>query len=244
MERGKLMVQAEFSVDDGRLGRTRRPVWADNYGPPYGTAGRNPIGSGFGAGLAFDDDESDDEEAVEATLGGDMMALDGEGQVMTFEPGAGQGRKRSRREADLGDWGLETEDGNTKQMISYDIYLKGNVSKQMSFFKSDGGQQQRFRMFPYVEKKRRVDEYGETVDVATWLRKGKALEEDAESEEVKEARRRKEEEEAKVSIYLARNDPVLKRSARKHPENHHRSSSSRSRRYSLHAACSLLTWKA
>ena len=67
---------------------------------------------------------------------------------------------------------------------------------------------------------------------------------EAEEREAAEEQKRKEEEEAKVSIYLARNDPVLKRSARKHPENHHRSSSSRSRRYSLHAACSLLTWKA
>ena len=57
-------------------------------------------------------------------------------------------------------------------------------------------------MFPYVEKKRRVDEYGETLDVGMWLRKGKALEEDAESEEVKEAKRRKAEEETKVTICL------------------------------------------
>jgi cleavage and polyadenylation specificity factor subunit 2 len=53
-------------------------------------------------------------------------------------------------------------------------------------------------MFPYVERKRRVDEYGETLDVAAWLRKGRALEADAESEEVKELKRKKAEAEAKV----------------------------------------------
>jgi cleavage and polyadenylation specificity factor subunit 2 len=54
-------------------------------------------------------------------------------------------------------------------------------------------------MFPYVEKKRRVDEYGETVDVGMWLRKGKVLEEDAESDEVKEMKMRQQaDDDAKV----------------------------------------------
>ena len=153
-----------------------------------------------------DSDESDDEEAVEATLGGDMMALDGDGQAVTFEPGAGQGRKRSRRETDLGDWGLETEDGNTKQMISYDIYLKRNVSKQTSFFKSDGGQQQRFRMFPYIERKRRFDSYGELLDVGMWLRKGRVFDEEAAIAGNEDPKREEEEkiEEVCGSDYLSK----------------------------------------
>jgi len=54
-------------------------------------------------------------------------------------------------------------------------------------------------MFPYVEKKRRVDSYGETVDVGMWLRKGKALEEDAETEEARVSKRsRLAADEAKV----------------------------------------------
>ncbi|KIO32800.1 hypothetical protein M407DRAFT_211516 [Tulasnella calospora MUT 4182] len=85
--------------------------------------------------------------------------------------------------------------------LSFDIYLKGNVSKAASFFKTTSGATQRFRMYPYVEKggmKRKVDEYGESLDVGMWLRRGRALDEDAESEEVKEAKRKKrEEEEAK-----------------------------------------------
>jgi cleavage and polyadenylation specificity factor subunit 2 len=62
-----------------------------------------------------------------------------------------------------------------------------------------------FRMFPYVERKRKVDAYGETIDVANWLRKGKVLEEEGESEEVREAKRKKaEEEEAKVRPFVHR----------------------------------------
>ncbi len=64
-------------------------------------------------------------------------------------------------------------------------------------------------MYPFVDKsgggmKRRVDEYGETLDVGMWLRRGRVLDEDAESEEVKEAKRKKrEEEEAKVNALEA-----------------------------------------
>lgn len=139
--------------------------------------------------------DSDEENEVERTLGEDLTDI--------AEEGAKPARKRKRGQgvdAD-GDWamgGNEPDEAVTR--ISFDIYLKGNVAKTTSFFKSAEGQTQRFRMFPYVEKKRRVDEYGETVDVGMWLRKGKALEEDAESEEVKEAKRRKEEEEAKVRM--------------------------------------------
>ncbi|KAG8961095.1 hypothetical protein FRC03_005791 [Tulasnella sp. 419] len=85
----------------------------------------------------------------------------------------------------------DQDDPASSRQISFDIYLKGNVSKAAGFFKSSSGQTQRFRMYPYIERKRRVDEYGETLDIGAWLRKGKALEEDAESEEVKEAKRKK-----------------------------------------------------
>lgn len=150
------------------------------------------------------DESEDEEDAVEHAL--DMMDTgeDYDQSAPIFaEPGAGGGRRRGRKEADMGDWGFETEDGSMKQMLSFDIYLKGNVAKQTSFFKTEGAQQQRFRMFPYVERRRRVDSYGEVIDVGMWLRKGKIFEEEAESEEAKEAKRRKEEEEeAKVRFLL------------------------------------------
>lgn len=90
------------------------------------------------------------------------------------------------------DW---TADESAKQ-LSFDIFLKGNVSRAASFFKT-AGQASRFRMFPHIERKRRVDEYGETVDVAAWLRKGRALAVAVESEEAKEAKQKKLDEEEK-----------------------------------------------
>lgn len=147
------------------------------------------------------DSDSDEENEVERALGDDIMdTSEGRGgSINSFNETKPKRKGGKRKDVDGADWsglGLDDE-GLTKQILSYDIYLKGNVSKATSFFKSQDGQTHRFRMFPYIEKKRRVDEYGETIDVGMWLRKGKALEEDAESEEVKEARRRKAEEEAK-----------------------------------------------
>lgn len=131
------------------------------------------------------DGESDEENEVEQTLQDDLMDVDD-------EPVSGR-RKRRAGKGGAGEGKDWIDDDEPAQKLSFDIYLKGNVAKATSFFKSEG-QTQRFRMFPFVEKKRRVDEYGETIDVGMWLRKGKVLEEDAESEEVKEARRRAEEE--------------------------------------------------
>lgn len=159
-----------------------------------------------------DEDESDDDEEdeVERELGEDLMDTTDDLKRSRQGPNAttrsGNKRKRGEGGGDGTDWVLGNEGDEGATRISFDIYLKGNVAKATSFFKSADGQTQRFRMFPYVEKKRKVDEYGETVDVGTWLRKGRVLEEDAEDEETKEARRRKEEEEAKVSavFFLAR----------------------------------------
>ncbi|KAJ7368490.1 beta-lactamase-like protein [Mycena albidolilacea] len=137
------------------------------------------------------DSDSDDEDEVRQALEGDNMDTDG---------ADGVGKKRKADKAlDGADWGLDGDEGLTKQLLSFDIYLKGNVSKATSFFKNVGGQTQRFRMFPYVEKKRRVDEYGETVDVAMWLRKSRVFDEEAETDETKDFKRRKQaEEEAKA----------------------------------------------
>ena len=93
-------------------------------------------------------------------------------------------------------------DDSARQMLSFDIYLKGNVSRAASFFKSAGKENQRFRMFPYVEKKRRVDEYGEVIDVAMWVRRGKIMEEEAEDEEAKDRKRLDEESKVCTSSLL------------------------------------------
>ncbi|KAF7355476.1 Cleavage and polyadenylation specificity factor subunit 2 [Mycena sanguinolenta] len=141
--------------------------------------------------------DADDEDEAEVRL-----AMEGAADNMDTEGGEGAvvGKKRKADKAlDGADWGLDGDEGLTKQLLSFDIYLKGNVSKATSFFKNVGGTTQRFRMFPYVEKKRRVDEYGETVDIAMWLRKSRVFEEEAETDETKDFKRRKlAEEEAKA----------------------------------------------
>ncbi|KAF5358936.1 hypothetical protein D9758_004760 [Tetrapyrgos nigripes] len=133
-----------------------------------------------------DSDSDEEEDEVRRALGGDGME-DDDGHI----------RRRLKGEGGEGDWNMDGDEGLTKQLLSFDIYLKGNVSKATSFFKHVGGPTQRFRMFPYVEKKRRVDEYGETLDVGMWLRKSKILEEEAESDDIKDYRRRQAEEEQK-----------------------------------------------
>ncbi|KAF9569085.1 hypothetical protein CPC08DRAFT_654069 [Agrocybe pediades] len=129
-----------------------------------------------------DDSDADEEDEVREALAGEPMDMDGDTKLVN-----GKAKKKADRGMDGADW-LDGDEGITKQ-LSFDIYLKGNVSKATSFFKNSG-QGQRFRMFPYVDKKRRVDEFGETVDVGMWLRKGKALEEEAESEDTKDYKRR------------------------------------------------------
>lgn len=134
-------------------------------------------------------------------------------------------RKKLEKENDDADWGYDADEGLTRQLLSFDIYLKGNVSKASSFFKTAGVQTQRFRMFPYIERKRRVDEYGETVDVGMWLRRGKALE-DAENDDIKAAKLQKQtEEEAKVQAkisYSASLTKVVESSSRATSQIHFR----------------------
>jgi cleavage and polyadenylation specificity factor subunit 2 len=139
------------------------------------------------------DSDSEDEDEVRRALEGDLdeTEMDDSGADIDGR------RRKSDKGMDGVDWGLDGDEGLTKQLLSFDIYIKGNVSKGTSFFKSAGGQTQRFRMFPYVEKKRRVDEYGETIDVGMWLRKGKVLEEDSAKEEAAAARNQVEDD-AKV----------------------------------------------
>lgn len=145
------------------------------------------------------DSDADEEDEVRQALRGESGDADMDATAVLTKNGSPGRRKREERGLDGADWGLDGDEGLTKQLLSYDIFLKGNVSKSTSFFKTAGIQTQRFRMFPYVEKKRRVDEYGETIDVGMWLRKGKAFEELAEDDDSKDQKRRLQlEEDAKV----------------------------------------------
>ncbi|GAA5910513.1 hypothetical protein JCM5296_003683 [Sporobolomyces johnsonii] len=53
--------------------------------------------------------------------------------------------------------------------MSFDIYVKGDYGVRKV---AEGTGLPRYRMFPVVERKRRVDAYGEAIDVEGWLRRG------------------------------------------------------------------------
>lgn len=86
-------------------------------------------------------------------------------------------------------------DGEDLRTMSFDIFVKG---QQTRVGRGVAGEMARFRMFPFLAKARRVDSYGEGLDIGQWVRKGREIEEEGETEEVREAKRRKLEEEEKA----------------------------------------------
>jgi len=85
-------------------------------------------------------------------------------------------------------------DGEDNRLqMSFDIFVKG---QQMRIGRGAPGEMARFRMFPFVERRgRKVDDYGEGLDIGQWVRKGREIEEEGETEEVREAKKRKVEDE-------------------------------------------------
>ncbi|KAH9467022.1 hypothetical protein Pst134EA_000848 [Puccinia striiformis f. sp. tritici] len=59
-----------------------------------------------------------------------------------------------------------------KEPMAFDIYVKGGSATRFS-----GGRTQTFRMFPVVERRRKVDGFGEVIDVDGWLKRGDAVDE-------------------------------------------------------------------
>lgn len=159
------------------------------------------------------DSEGSSDEDEDGGIGGGG-ALQPAGARGFAEPGSGPlGRKRGHGVAfdesgRGGRAGLEQDETDAADglstRVSFDIYLKGNASRATSFFGAKAnapgsagqyGAGVRFRMFPFVERKRRVDGYGEVIDVARWLSRRRELEAtaetEAEGEEAREAKRRK-----------------------------------------------------
>ena len=157
------------------------------------------------------DDDSDEENEVELQLtGGTDVSEDGkqEGRLTRKKKSSAAGGVGGLGASD--EWDAAGEDGTLSKHLSFDIYIKGNVSKSTSFFKSaDGQASQRYRMFPYIEKKRRVDEYGETIDVALWLRRDKVFQHEARDEE--KEKKRVLDEDTRVRIRLHRSPVAASR---------------------------------
>lgn len=139
--------------------------------------------------------EADEVESDDSDESGDEVedALDDDG-----EPTANPVARRRGGDGGIDGGGWDENEGGQK--VSFDIYVKGQTTRATTFFKSATGQAPRFRMFPVGldKRSRKVDVYGETIDVGVWLRKGKEIEEEGESEVVKAAKRRRIEEEKKA----------------------------------------------
>ncbi|WFD34756.1 hypothetical protein MCUN1_001600 [Malassezia cuniculi] len=81
--------------------------------------------------------------------------------------------------------------GNEGAALSFDIYLRGSASRmQPSFGAADGeyGAGVRYRMFPFAERKRKVDCYGEAIDTSRWLSRRRKMEAEQEAKLDPEAR--------------------------------------------------------
>ena len=84
-------------------------------------------------------------------------------------------------------------DPEEQLQMSFDIFVKG---QQTRVGRGVAGEMARFRMFPFLERRgRKIDEYGEGIDLGLWIRRGREIEEEGETEEVREKKRRKVEEE-------------------------------------------------
>ena len=88
--------------------------------------------------------------------------------------------------------------GNEGTSLSFDIYLRGSASRMQPTL-ADGeygeyGAGVRYRMFPFAERKRKVDGYGEAIDTARWLSRRRRIEAEQEAQldpEVRAPRRRR-----------------------------------------------------
>lgn len=135
------------------------------------------------------DSDSDDDAGVGSDAEEDAAAPAPRRRVGGFTGGAGAWDEFLDATTLVGRAGGQT----------FDIYIKGSYGVR----RAEGGGAARFRMFPVVERKRRVDAYGEAIDVDGWLMRGveddpfnkKMLEAQREQQEGK---RKREEEEADV----------------------------------------------
>lgn len=91
-------------------------------------------------------------------------------------------------------------ENESAQQMSFDIFVKGQQTRQRG---AEVGVTARYRMFPFITRMgRKVDDYGEGLDIGQWVRKGREIEEEGETEEVREAKRRKLEDDEKKASYL------------------------------------------
>lgn len=193
-----------------------------------------------------DSDASDAEEDV-----AEEMAVDGEGGELKVAPIR---RRTGGFTGGVGAWDeFLDEDALVGQArgVSFDIYVRGEYGVRKL---TDGNGLPRYRMFPVVERKRRVDAYGESIDVEGWLKRG--VDEDPLTQRAKQVlgKRTREEEEADAKAAIEEVGPrtpsfpcqisrtdmgILRRRSQKH-----RTSTLSTRFSSISSRCfSSSTWK-
>ena len=141
-------------------------------------------------------DESEQEGAMDEGEGG--TGLEGKDGTLVA---------RKRGPGGALDAAADEDETSFNPEISFDIYLKGKASRATTFFGTSSERASgryktgvRFRMFPMVERKKRVDTYGETLDIARWLSRkrqleamgGEAVEGESRANQEESARRTKE----------------------------------------------------
>lgn len=97
---------------------------------------------------------------------------EGPQEMEVIEPGSGVRRRTGGFAGGAGAWDEFLDPSNVGGAggQSFDVYVKGAFSKRAVV---DGRETlQRYRMFPVIERKRRVDAYGEAIDVEGWLKRG------------------------------------------------------------------------
>lgn len=139
-------------------------------------------------------------------LEADDLASDSESE------GEGEGDESGQAAVRSGGAATFAGDSEDARTMSFDIFVKGQQTRAGS---RAAGEMARFRMFPYVVKTRRVDPYGEGLDIGQWLRKGREIEEEqAEGEaEGRDAKRprieeEKQQEEEKPSKFVSKDVSV------------------------------------
>lgn len=163
-----------------------------------------------GSGSSDSDSGDDDDDDADADEG----AMPSGGVVADALPRNRKGRRGGKGKSGVDD-GNEpsvhaTGEGDLTMLgaaLSHDIYLKGNASRTTNFFGSSSGALKhlsaaqdgarearerhgvgvRFRTFPVVEKRKRVDAFGEVIDVGRWLSRGRRERQEEEERVKREA---------------------------------------------------------
>jgi cleavage and polyadenylation specificity factor subunit 2 len=145
-------------------------------------------------------DNEEDEDGAGDTEG--MVVGEVDGDVAMAEPGAGNESLSfgGPRPGGAGAWDEFLDPlAQEGRQGSFDIYVRGRFNEAGQVV----GAQARVRMFPFFERRRRVDAYGEVIDVKGWLMRGKqeddALLGPAGTGETVIGKRKREEMEEKVS---------------------------------------------